>query len=149
MKLRVLAFLAVTALVFAFSACTKEEIKKNVKESVAIDLKNIIGTWEGSYVPGVSEAASPSEVGEIEIKGVEGNKEALVVDSKKIKGIQLKITANAIAGIKCDVVKEEGEVESGTLVYTKGTETSNLVLTIKTIEGSKEKSFVFNSSKKK
>lgn len=148
MKLRVLAFLAVTALVFAFSACTKEEIKKNVKESVAIDLKNIIGTWAGSYVPGVSEAASTSEVGEIEIKGVDGNKEALVVDSKKIKGIQLKITANAIAGIKCDVVKE-GEVESGTLVYTKGTETSNLVLTIKTIEGSKEKSFVFNSSKKK
>lgn len=148
MKLRVLAFLAVTALVFAFSACTKEEIKKSVKESLAIDLQNIIGTWEGSYVPGVSEAASPSEVGEIEIKGVEGNKEALVVDSKKIKGIQLKITANVVAGITCEVVKG-GEVESGSLAYTKGTETNKLVLTIKTVEGSKERSFVFSSSKKK
>lgn len=148
MKLRVLAFLAVTALVFAFSACTKEEIKKSVKESLAIDLQNIIGTWEGSYVPGVSEAASPSEVGEIEIKGVEGNKEALVVDSKKIKGIQLKITANVIAGITCEVVKG-GEIESGSLAYTKGTETNKLVLTIKTVEGSKERSFVFSSSKKK
>jgi lipoprotein len=148
MKLRVLAFLAVTALVFAFSACMKEEIKKSVKESLAIDLQNIIGTWEGSYVPGVSEAASPSEVGEIEIKGVEGNKEALVVDSKKIKGIQLKITANVIAGITCEVVKG-GEIESGSLAYTKGTETNKLVLTIKTVEGSKERSFVFSSSKKK
>lgn len=144
MKLRVLLFLAATtaALAFSFSSCTDKDRDEIIKEIVAIDLTTLHGTWEGTYL---SISSNISEEGTIEIKaGSEKNE--LIIDTRKIKGIKVKVTANTAALVNADAVKE-GEVESGSLGYTK---LGNLmILEIKTTESSTEKSFKFTSKTKK
>jgi lipoprotein len=146
MKLRVLLFLAATtaalAFSFSFSSCTDKDRDEIIKEIVAIDLTTLHGTWEGTYL---SISSNISEEGTIEIKaGSEKNE--LIIDTRKIKGIKVKVTANTAALVNADAVKE-GEVESGSLGYTK---LGNLmILEIKTTESSTEKSFKFTSKTKK
>lgn len=149
MKLRVLFLLAATSLVFAFSACSegKEELKKTVAEAVEMDLSNVIGTWEGTYTPAITET-SATELGEIEVKAVDGDKKALIVDSKVIKAIKVKITANAISALTAEAEAND-VIESGSFGYIKSNEGGKITFTIKVKEGSKQKSFVFTSSKKK
>ncbi len=145
MKSRALLFLAAVATTLAFSACSKDEIKKNVKEIVATDLSNVIGTWTGTYT---TLSFTLSEAGEIEVKAVEGDKEALLVDTKDIKDIKIKISANA-AGVIKGSAEKAGEVESGTFVYTKGDKSSSVKFTLETTKESTKKSFIFSSNEKK
>ena len=147
MKLRVLFLLAATSLVFAFSACSKEEVKKTVAEAVEMDLNNVIGTWEGTYTPAITET-SATELGEIEVKAVDGDKKALIVDSKVIKAIKVKITANAISALTAEAEAND-VIESGSFGYIKSNEGGKITFTIKVKKGSEPKSFVFTSSKKK
>lgn len=147
MKLRVLFLLAATSLVFAFSACSKDEVKETVAKAVEMDLSNVIGTWEGTYTPAITET-SATELGEIEVKAVDGDKKALIVDSKVIKAIKVKITANAISALTAEAEAND-VIESGSFGYIKSNEGGKITFTIKVKEGSKQKSFVFTSSKKK
>ena len=145
MKSRALLFLAAAAAVLAFSACSKEEVKKNVKEIVATDLSNVIGTWTGTYT---TLSLTLSEAGEIEVKAVEGDNEALMVDTKDIKDIKIKISANA-AGVITGSAEKAGDIESGTLVYKKGEKDNTLKFTVNTTKESTKKSFIFSSKEKK
>lgn len=144
MKLRVLLFLAATtaALAFSFSSCTDKDRDEIIKEIVAIDLTTLHGTWEGTYL---TISTNVSKDGTIEIKaGSEKNE--LIIDTKTIKGIKVKVSANTAALVNADAVKE-GDVESGSLGYTK---LGNLmVLQINTPESSTVKTFKFTSKTKK
>ena len=145
MKSRALLFLATVATMLAFSACSKEEVKKNVKEIVATDLSNVIGTWTGTYT---TPSLTLGEPGEIEVKPVEGDKEALIVNTKDFKDIKIKISANA-AGVITGNAEKAGDIESGTLFYKKGEKDNTLKFTVNTTKESTKKSFIFSSTEKK
>jgi lipoprotein len=140
MKIKTLFFCtAILAATLLFS-CTKKELR----DAVALELSEVIGTWEGEYAPAVTKLGL-SEISTITIKAVAGSKEEVVIDTQAQKNIKAKVSTNAIVGITFDLI-EQSDLESGTCVYTKNG--TKLVLTVKG-KGEGSKSYLFKSTTKK